>query len=129
MITILKNITPKNLNTQKGRRGEYAPKFNSVIHYIINFISSNFLQTAKQIVNCIAPLFGSRPQTGLPIVNSLGLGTDLVQFCYTQLNKKNNTNVNTLNTKTIPIRKYYKEITKIAAIITILFIAAKLTNI
>ena len=77
MITILKNITPKNLKNQKGasaslssQRGEYAPKFNSVIHYIIEFISTNFLQPAKQIVNYLAPpLSGSRPLTGLSIVN------------------------------------------------------------
>ena len=77
------------------------------LKYVIEFISNNILLPAKQIVNCIThPLFWARPQTGFSIgnclfsiVNSLGLGTDLVQSCCSQINKKDNSIFNQLKNK------------------------------
>ena len=146
MITILKNIINNKQKPHKIKRGNIVLKSICIMQLIKSFCNEKItniftkyykvyntviVKNMKKIVHYFKTKMEGPPIVNclLPIINSLGLGTNLLPCCYTQINKNNNTNVNKLNAKTISIRKYYKEITKIAAIITILFIAAKLTNI
>ena len=64
----------------------------------------NFANTqCEKIVNC---QFSINSVEGFAVLNSLGLGTDLVPCCYTQINKKNNSKVNQLSYKTGAMMNY-----------------------
>ena len=131
MITILKNINKflKKAYLKKRTGVLNTPLSTGVINTSFNAPASTLLSNheklskiftkcykvynntivkCKNIGNCITkPMFGAKPQTGLPInsvegfavLNSLGLGTDLLPCCYTKINKKDNSIFNQLKNK------------------------------